>query len=193
MVLTFVLYNNNKGKYKPKLNTIPNNNQKMEITTNNNLPGITMNGTEFIVDESGEVRTFHNKREVEFEQLPEYVFNTIKKIMNNACATICEMKAFVPKYFGGYDRSVDIDENGNASAPEYIHGNATAFFDNRKLITEAQLRVLKNIRYTDSEIGDKIFLSKFTVSRHVADMLANSGFKNRIELALWALNKGIIE
>jgi hypothetical protein len=165
----------------------------MQINHNNVIPGLMTRGTEFLAVDENVLRVFHNCREINFEQLPEYVFKTISREMGNREATIEEMKAFAFGRWGGMDGRVDITEDGIPSEPEYIPDYTSAYFDNGSPIGDGPFRVLQFINLKDNEIAEKLFLSRHTVAGHCAYLYFNTGCPGRTELALWAKDKGFLK
>jgi hypothetical protein len=167
----------------------------------NAMHGLFKPGTEFVAVDKNTLRTFHANREIggeiRFEELPEREFNTIRKKMGDPNATIEEMKAFCIGHWGGIDGEADIDENGIPGKAEYVEGISNAYYDNGERISDAQLRVLKLIHLDDKAIAEKLFLSRFTVARHCADIYANLGVdenqgnNKRAIAAQWVKDKGI--
>jgi FixJ family two-component response regulator len=47
-------------------------------------------------------------------------------------------------------------------------------------------------RLTSEEIAEQLFISKKTVDRHRANMLARLGMRNRVELTRYAIRRGLV-
>ncbi|MDP3561694.1 MAG: hypothetical protein Q8R83_05920 [Legionellaceae bacterium] len=139
-----------------------------------------------------EVEAVHNKQFLKFNELPHFAYEVIKIQLNNANATMCEMRAYALRVWGGLDREPDIDENGNPGKPEYVPGLSNPIFDSGKEISPGRLRVLQLIHLSNDEIANILFLSPHTVARHCQDLFDDSGINSRTELGFWAKNKGII-
>lgn len=61
-------------------------------------------------------------------------------------------------------------------------------------LTQRELEVLKLMTggYTNTEIGEKLFISLGTVKTHIQSMLDKTNFRNRTELAVKARESGIV-
>jgi DNA-binding NarL/FixJ family response regulator len=62
-------------------------------------------------------------------------------------------------------------------------------------LTPRELEVVKLIAegHTSEEIGGMLFISKKTVDRHRANVLEKLGMRNRVELARYAIRRGLVE
>jgi DNA-binding NarL/FixJ family response regulator len=62
-------------------------------------------------------------------------------------------------------------------------------------LTPRELEVVKLIAegHTSEEIADLLVISKKTVDRHRANMLAKLGMRNRVELTRYAIRRGLVE
>ncbi len=170
----------------------------MTITHNNMLPGLFSKGVEFLAVDENKVQALHDRQVLEFDQLPQFAYETIVGLMGNSEATLEEMEVFAFNRWGGLDNVPDIDEDGTPSEAEFLNEYTAAHFDNGRKISGAELRVLNLIYLEDNSIAEKLFLSRNTVAKHVQALFINSGidFKpgenKRNVLALWASKKGII-
>jgi len=164
----------------------------MNFTHTNMIAGLYSKGIEFIAVEENKVEALHDRKVLQFNQLPDFAYNTIKSLMGIGKPDIIEMEKFVFQRWGGLDIEPDIDENGVPSEPEYLHDYTPAFYDNGREISPAEMRVLQLIACDDKTIAVKLFISPYTVARHFSSLYFNSGMNRRTELALWAKNKGII-
>ena len=61
-------------------------------------------------------------------------------------------------------------------------------------LSERELEVLRELtrNRTNEEIAEILHISTFTVKRHIQNMLAKTGFKNRIDLAVNAKTLGLV-
>jgi DNA-binding CsgD family transcriptional regulator len=62
-------------------------------------------------------------------------------------------------------------------------------------ITEREADVLRLIArgFSDRQISDELFVSPRTINAHVRNMLAKTEAANRVELAMWARDNGLVE
>lgn len=170
----------------------------MTITHNNMFPGLFSKGVEFIAIDVNKVQALHDRKVLDFNELPLFAYETIKNLMHNNDASMEQMEAFVFGRWGGMDDVLDIDENGVPSDPEYLCEFTAAHFDNGTKISDAEMRVLNLIYLEDKVIAERLFISPNTVARHFQSMFINSGISfmvgqnKRNVLALWASKKGII-
>ena len=61
-------------------------------------------------------------------------------------------------------------------------------------LTDIEMAVLRELMTcaSNKEIGERLFMSESTVKRHIADMLAKTGFKSRLQLAIEARGGGLV-
>lgn len=61
-------------------------------------------------------------------------------------------------------------------------------------LTDNEMSVLRELMTcaSNKEIGERLFMSESTVKRHIADMLAKTGFKSRLQLAIEARGGGLV-
>jgi len=61
-------------------------------------------------------------------------------------------------------------------------------------LTDIEMSVLRELMTcaSNKEIGERLFMSESTVKRHIADMLAKTGFKSRLQLAIEARGGGLV-
>lgn len=61
-------------------------------------------------------------------------------------------------------------------------------------LTDIELEVLRELvaGASNKEIGERLYMSASTVKRHISDMLAKTGFKSRLQLAIRARGGGLI-
>lgn len=164
----------------------------MEITHKNMIAGVCDKGVEFYAVGEKKVHAFHNgKLWKNFKRMPAAVHGLVRKALGLSDVPLSELEALAFQRWGGLDANPDFDENGNPSDAEYFE-NHNACFDNGSCISPAQLRVLQLIELSVDEIGTKLFISPYTVTRHIQDMLSNSGLPTTKTLAVWATKKGII-
>jgi len=66
--------------------------------------------------------------------------------------------------------------------------------DKRVFLTEREKEILKLIAegFTSNEIGDKLFLSHYTIENHRKNMIQKFGIKNTTALVRYAIAEGII-
>lgn len=72
------------------------------------------------------------------------------------------------------------------SAPQPARAPSSPLTDREEAVLAAVARGLGN-----SEIGDELHISLSTVKTHLASLMAKIGARNRVELAIWAHERGI--
>jgi len=164
----------------------------MKFSHPNINPCLFSKGFEFVAVADNKVKALHDEHVLSFDQLPSATYALIKSLMKQADASMSDMERFVFNRWGGLDNVPDIDEKGNPSDPEYLADVTPALYDNGKVISPAELRVLQLITCDDKTIAVKLFISPYTVARHFSALYFNSGMNRRAELTEWAKNKGII-
>ncbi|HMI01816.1 MAG TPA: helix-turn-helix transcriptional regulator [Pedobacter sp.] len=61
------------------------------------------------------------------------------------------------------------------------------------VITKTEMEVLKRIYLPDKNIAADMYISSHTVSSHRQNLSEKTGYKTKIELAVYATKKGYIE
>ncbi len=164
----------------------------MEISHKNMLPGILNKEVEFFAVGDHKVEAIHDHGFFKFNELPEFVYNIIRKLMGVVDASMEEMESFVFDHFGGLDHEADIDEKGKVSCTEYMESHDRVELSNGQAITHSELRVLKLALLPDKIIADQLFISTTTVLTHWQNMRHKTGLGGKVELAVLATKKGII-
>ena len=61
-------------------------------------------------------------------------------------------------------------------------------------LTDTEMSVLRELMSgaSNKEIGERLYMSESTVKRHIAEMLAKTGFKSRLQLAIEARGGGLV-
>ena len=61
-------------------------------------------------------------------------------------------------------------------------------------LTDTEMAVLRALMSgaSNKEIGEQLYMSESTVKRHIAEMLAKTGFKSRLQLAIEARGGGLV-
>ena len=61
-------------------------------------------------------------------------------------------------------------------------------------LTDTEMSVLRELMSgaSNKEIGKRLYMSESTVKRHIAEMLAKTGFKSRLQLAIEARGGGLV-
>ena len=61
-------------------------------------------------------------------------------------------------------------------------------------LTDSEMDVLRELMTgaSNKEIGERLYMSESTVKRHIAEMLAKTGFKSRLQLAIEARGGGLV-
>lgn len=164
----------------------------MQTDQNIGIPGITIKGSEFFVDENGELQLAHKIRISSFDNAPAFLVEKMASKMPFPTTDKSVIKAFIAENYGVLDGEPDIDEDGNVSDPECGPNQKQPQFDNGNEISPAQLLVLQNFTLSPQGIADKLFRSKKTIDRHIEDMLKEGQFINAKALGIWAAKKRII-
>ncbi|MCR5727838.1 MAG: response regulator transcription factor [Lachnospiraceae bacterium] len=75
------------------------------------------------------------------------------------------------------------------STPELVIGNAKS-----TEFSEMELNILREVTTgaTNKEISEKLFVSPATVNYYINDLLAKTGYKNRVQLAVKARLEGLV-
>lgn len=67
------------------------------------------------------------------------------------------------------------------------------FFENYTISRrETEILHLISAGYSNKEIGEKLFISEFTVETHRKNMIRKAGVKNSCHLMMWAFSKGVL-
>lgn len=76
------------------------------------------------------------------------------------------------------------------AATHTAHHTSHASRTDRNL-TQRELEVLRLVAVgnTDMEIADQLFISRFTVSNHVSNILSKLGVANRTSASLWLIKR----
>lgn len=164
----------------------------MQPEQNIGIPGITKSGSEFFVDENGELQLAYKIKISSFDKAPSFLIEKMISKMPAPTTDKALIKAFIAENYGVLDGEPDIDEDGNVSDPECGPNQKSPQFDNGNEISPAQFLVLQNFSLSPQEIADKLFRSKKTIDRHIEDMLREGQFINAKALGIWAAKKRII-
>lgn len=119
--------------------------------------------------------------------MPEYTFvDYAKKI---GVDSFCYKDSMLDDMIMIMRRTVDGEKIYPDETPMIFLGNALSTD-----FTQRELEVLKLMTggYTNTEIGEKLFISLSTVKTHIQSMLDKTNFRNRTELAVKARESGIV-
>lgn len=63
------------------------------------------------------------------------------------------------------------------------------------MFTARELEVVRllTLGYSNSDIADRLFITRKTASTHVSNILAKTGFDSRTKVAAWALRTGLAD
>lgn len=115
-----------------------------------------------------------------------------------------KLEKFTMCQFGGMDGTPDIDEQGRLSYPEYVpcadrgtckqEGVGCSQITVRPGVelSKSEVAVLRKIDLEFEEIAAVLFRSVKTVKTHFQNIRRKTGKKNKTELAIWAVLRGII-
>lgn len=119
--------------------------------------------------------------------MPEYTFvDYAKKI---GVDSFCYKDSMLDDMIMIMRRTVDGEKIYPDETPMIFLGNALSTD-----FTQRELEVLKLMTggYTNTEIGEKLFISPSTVKTHIQSMLEKTKLRNRTELAVKARESGIV-
>ena len=119
--------------------------------------------------------------------MPEYTFvDYAKKI---GVDSFCYKDSMLDDMIMIMRRTVDGEKIYPDETPMIFLGNALSTD-----FTQRELEVLKLMTggYTNTEIGEKLFISLSTVKTHIQSMLEKTKLRNRTELAVKARESGIV-
>ncbi|HEY1025309.1 MAG TPA: hypothetical protein VGE26_09115 [Sphingobacteriaceae bacterium] len=115
-----------------------------------------------------------------------------------------KLAKFTACRYGAMNSDADIDANGNLSEPEYVPcgerdtckfqgtGCVSIMVREGVFLSKAQTAVFIRVKLPDKNIADELFLSVETVKAHWKAIRKATGLNNKIEIAIWATQKGII-
>ncbi len=187
----------------------------------NRLPGgLLDNSTEFfttIIDSKQRAKVSHRGKVFNFTDAPQCRIDILNKkyselsekqqiayevlSVKNKCTPLEQMTICL---FGAINSEPDINTKGNLSEPEYVPcinrckcefegiGCHNIMISEGIFLSKAETEVFKLVAFPDKEIADKLFISILTVQKHFTNIRIKTGFANKIEMAIWATQKGII-
>jgi DNA-binding CsgD family transcriptional regulator len=185
----------------------------------NRVPGgILEASTEFFTvfsDEKAQAMCMHAGSKYDFDHAPQTVKSIVAThikrlpVLNAALTKMVgndetlKVKQCIICRYGALNNEADIDANGTLSEPEYVPCNkrgvckfegtvCCAITVNGTPLSKAETSVFKLVEYTDNVIADKLFLSDKTVKKHFNNIRIKTGFANKIQMAIWATQRGII-
>lgn len=115
-----------------------------------------------------------------------------------------KLERFTMCQFGGMDSTPDIDEKGNLSYPEFVpcaqrgacdhEGQGCSQITVREgvVLSKSETACLRLIEEEFEEIAKILYKSVKTVKTHFQNIRRKTGKKNKTELAIWAVLRGII-
>lgn len=189
------------------------------ITTTSRIPEGLMQGTEFFtVNDHGHrwPMTFKNRRLIKFEMTPKHDKEIlrvamksqpmIEKAMESLAGRDEEKKLaqYVMCRYGELNGSADIDTKGVLSEPEYVLcpergkcqfegiGCVSIMVKDGIFLSKAETEVFKRVRLSDKQIAAELFLSVKTVNTHWQNIRFKTGLNTKIEIGIYAAQKGII-
>src|SRR5690606_14910480 len=104
--------------------------------------------------------------------------------------------------FGGLDKTPDINVNGEVHHSEYYECGlrGTCKFEGKLcwsikvangFLTRSEIEILKYIRLADKQIADVLNKSPETILSHMQNIRAKTGEADKVNLAIFAIEKGI--
>ena len=182
----------------------------------NNIPsGITDKHIEFFVDGT-ELRATYKEKVWYYDEMPDEIHDLVRKDMfqhKEALKALGDMeitedmamqKQYVRCRFGGFDNETDLTERGEFQTEYWDCGKRGECKYEGKLcpgykakfgnISKAELRVLKQVAegLQNDIIAERLFLSPKTIDKHIGNIYLKTGHKSKLELAVWALKKGLL-
>jgi DNA-binding CsgD family transcriptional regulator len=183
---------------------------------NKTLPaGLVDSGVEFFAFRN-EVMCLHNGRTFYFEEIPSFILEIVEQDMMahpEALRSLADwnihrhedmLRQYIYCRFGGFDNDPDIDSTGKIDHTEYFDCGqrgvcrfegklcCTIKAENGNL-TKQELEVLKRVQLPDKQIADELNISVETVSSHWQNIRNKTGRRSKIELAVFASTKRLIE
>lgn len=184
--------------------------------TENRIPaGLMDKGTE-LFSWNGMAWGLHGGTKLPFVKLPrerrKVIHHKMKSqpIVEKAMEVLvgtCEKKKlerFSMCQYGAINDQADIDEFGNASAPEYVpcdkRGNcpvegigcANILVSEGIFLTKCETAVFIRVKLPDKLIAYELKISTYTVKEHFKSIRVKSGLLNKIEMSAYATQRGII-
>jgi DNA-binding CsgD family transcriptional regulator len=185
------------------------------MNSNRLISGMIDKGAEFLTVEN-RAMCIHDGMILSFDRTPEQLKEILRRDMKNNPAKEKAMEAMVgtdndrklEKYvmcqFGALNSNPDIDEHGKVSYPEYVpcsnrgackyEGIGCSFISlsGSDFLSRAETAVLRLVELENEVIAERLFLSVETVKKHFQNIRRKTGKQNKIELAVWAVLRGII-
>jgi DNA-binding CsgD family transcriptional regulator len=185
------------------------------MNSNRIISGMIDKGAEFLTVD-GRAMCIHDGSVLDFEKTPDHLKSILLRDMNlnplkekamEAMAGTdinAKLEQFAMCQFGALNSNPDIDENGNLTYPEYVpcskrglckhEGIGCSFIalSGSDFLSRAETAVLRLVEFENEIIADNLFLSVETVKKHFQNIRRKTGKQNKIELAVWAVMRGII-
>lgn len=177
--------------------------------------GMINKGIEFFEDlDTRILYCSHDMRQYRWPDFPKHVLREVKKDMlsnPDALSYLAKwanlrsedwMYRYILCRFGGLDDEPDIDEKGKVHHSEYyecgLRGQCrfegklcSSIKVNNGFLTKAEIEILKYIRLPDKQIAQILNRSIETISTHMQNIRAKTGELDKLNLAIFALNRGI--
>ncbi|QBQ41185.1 response regulator transcription factor [Sphingobacterium psychroaquaticum] len=178
------------------------------------IAGLIDDGAEFFKNE-GKLYCVHARQTHEWPNFPDKVVSLIEADMlkhPEALRALSEWENLLPEdhmyryivcRFGGIDDEPDINLEGKIAHKEYFECGlrGKCRFEGKLccsikaeygMLTKMELEVLKCSSLGYKEIGERLFISVETVSTHMQNLRLKTGLKNSTQLAIYAMQKGVI-
>lgn len=191
------------------------------MTTNSSIPGGILEGTEFftVFSASGESEAMciHGGHRYELSGMPAAQREVLTAAINSRPALKRDIAAmvgnneeamlnqFVMCRYGALNNEPDIACDGTLSEPEYVpcRKRGTCPFEGKVcsmimfspgiLLSRSETEIFKLVALPDKNIADQLNLSVETVKKHFKNIRIKTGLNTKIEMAVWATQKGIIQ
>ena len=176
--------------------------------------GMIDKGAEFF-NEGSKLFCVHDYKVHTWPNFPEHVLEVVRNDMmihSDALESLSKWENLLPseyvyRYilcrFGGIDDEPDITEDGLISHTEYfecgLRGKCKyegklccSIKVEHGVLTKSELEILKRIKSADKAIADELCISPETVATHMQNIRRKTGLGNKVELAVFANEKGLI-
>lgn len=156
----------------------------------------------------------HDRRQYQWPEFPDHIIKIIKQDMLDNPKALAYLAKWpnlrvedrIYRYilcsFGGLDKIPDIDVTGKVHHSEYYECGlrGTCKFEGKLcwsikvangFLTRSEIEVLRYIRLPDKQIASILGRSPETISTHMQNIRIKTGEVDKVNLAIFAIEKGI--